>query len=142
MSQQPLAEEEESPRKTDPETRLRQKIVLWVLALIFFLYWEPILHLLLELLHILLEYAELGVEELLMHVFHLEEHDGQMVTAWIGLSSFIGIAVWAYLAIVRKIRKTFRSWAFFRSWLKIYVQEHWLSLSLIIGGYLAYLLLF
>ena len=142
MSQHPSAEGETPPGVPDPESRFRQKVVIWVLALILFLYWEPILHLLLELLHIVLEYAELGVEELLMHVFHLEEHDGQMVTAWIGLASFLSLAVWAYVATVRKIRRTFRSWSYFRSWLKVYFQEHWLSLSLILGGYIAYLVFF
>ena len=66
----------------DEKTRFRQKIVLWLVATIIFLFWDHILEVTLHVLHILLEYLELGTEELLIHLFHLEEHEGQMFTAW------------------------------------------------------------
>jgi hypothetical protein len=125
----------------DEKTRFRQKIVLWLVAAIIFLFWDHILEVTLHVLHILLEYLELGTEELLIHLFHLEEHEGQMFTAWLGLISFVGLITWLYVTIRRKLKAKFRSWAYFRSWTKIYAREHWLSLTLIATLYLAYLIL-
>lgn len=124
----------------DEKTRFRQKIVLWLVAAIIFLFWDHILEVTLHVLHILLEYLELGTEELLIHLFHLEEHEGQMFTAWLGLISFVGLITWLYVSIRRKLKAKFRSWAYFRSWTKIYAREHWLSLTLITTLYLAYLI--
>lgn len=142
MNDHPSSLPDDSVPSVDPRSRLRQKVVLWTLAGVIFLFWDNLLHLLLELLHIILEYAELGTESLLMALFPLDEHDGQMVTAWIGLAAFTGLLAWAYLSISKKIRNTFRSWAYFRSWLKVYCQDHWVSMALMAGLYLAYVVLF
>lgn len=125
----------------DPATRSRQKYVLWTLALLILLFWDDVLGITLHVLHILLEYLELVTEELLIHLFHLEEHDGQMFTAWIGLAAFLSLTSWLYITIRRKIKNTFRSWSYFRSWVKIYAQEHWISLAAITVLYLSYLFL-
>jgi hypothetical protein len=126
----------------DEKTRFRQKVVMWLIAAIVLLFWHEILEITLHVLHILLEYLELGTEELLIHLFHLEEHEGQMYTAWLGLSAFVALITWSYVSIRRRIRAKFRSWAYFKSWTKIYLREHWLSLTLISSVYFAYLFLF
>ncbi|MEY4684298.1 MAG: hypothetical protein RLZ25_757 [Pseudomonadota bacterium] len=123
----------------DSVTRSRQKFLIWTLAVLVFFFWDDVLGISLHVLHILLEYLELATEELLIHAFHLEEHEGQMYTAWLGLTAFLILSTWLYLTIKRKIRKTFRSWAYFRSWLKIHALEHWISLTAISLFYLVYL---
>lgn len=140
---------EERVKNPDRDDRFRQQWVLWTLALLGFLFWDTLwgllgslFHLLLELFHILLEYLELLVEELLMEAFHLEEHDSQMATAWLGLGTLVVLLVWGYRLAVRQIRRRLRSWAYVRSWIKIHAQEHWLTLTVITGAYLAYLFLF
>lgn len=133
----------------DSDDRFRQRVVLWTLALLTFLFWDVVwglilsaFHLLLELFHILLEYLELAVEEALMHLFHLEEHTSQMVTAWIGLLTLIGLLYWLYRILRRFVSRNFRSWAYVRSWTKVHAQEHWLTLTVIGTLYLSYLFFF
>jgi len=146
MADQTSEDEVKSPDRDD---RFRQQLVIWTLALLGVLFWftlwgllGSLFHLLLELFHILLEYLELFVEEMLMEAFHLEEHDSQMATAWLGLVSLVVLLVWGYRLLARQIRRRFRSWAYVRSWLKIHAQEHWLTLSVITAAYLTYLFLF
>jgi hypothetical protein len=123
----------------DSVTRSRQKYVIWTLAVLFFLFWDDVLSIALHVLHILLEYLELVTEEILIKLFHLEEHDGQMLTAWLGLLAFAMISTWLYITVRRKIRMKFRSWAYFRSWVKVHAREHWISLAAICLFYLVYL---
>lgn len=137
-----LPSDEKAPvARPDSETRTRQKVILWTAAAVVILFWDDILNLALHALHILLEYVELATEEAIIHTFHVEEHEGQMYTAWLGLAAFLILSYWAYTAIRRKLKSKFRSWAYFRSWVKIHSKEHWLSLVLIITLYLAYLFL-
>ena len=123
----------------DSKTRARQKYLIWTVAALIMLFWDDVLGITLHVLHILLEYLELVTEELLIHLFHLEEHEGQMYTAWPGLIAFLALSTWLYVTIRRKIRNTFRSWSYFRSWVKIHAIEHWMSLTTIAVLYLVYL---
>ena len=140
MSEVPTNEQQGVPLP-DSATRSRQKYAIWTLSALLLLFWDDVLSITLHVLHILLEYLELATEEILIHAFHLEEHEGQMFTAWLGLAAFIALTTWLYIAIRRKIRRTFRSWAYFRSWIKVHAREHWISLLLISFIYLAYLFL-
>lgn len=141
MSEAPTNDQQDVP-VPNPANRSRQKYAIWILAALIMLFWDDVLSLTLHVLHILLEYLELVTEELLIHLFHLEEHEGQMYTAWLGLIAFVTLITWLYIAIRRRIRKTFRSWSYFRSWVKVHAQEHWISLTLISLIYLIYLLFF
>ncbi|MEN9681859.1 MAG: hypothetical protein RLZZ627_1752 [Pseudomonadota bacterium] len=138
MSEAPTNDQQGVP-VPDSVTRSRQKYMIWTLAVLIFLFWDDVLSITLHVLHILLEYLELVTEELLIQLFHLEEHDGQMYTAWLGLIAFVTISTWLYITIRRKIRAKFRSWAYFRSWVKIHAREHWISLTAITVFYVMYL---
>lgn len=138
MSEAPTNDPQSVP-VPDSVTRSRQKYVIWTLAVLAFLFWDDVLGITLHVLHILLEYLELVTEELLIHLFHLEEHEGQMLTAWLGLTAFAMISTWLFITIRRKIRSQFRSWAYFRSWVKVHAREHWISLTVIGLFYLFYL---
>ena len=65
-----------------------------------------------------------------------------MYTAWLGLIAFVTLITWIYITIRRKIQIKFRSWAYFRSWVKIHAREHWVSLTAISVFYLTYLIFF
>jgi len=138
MSEAP-SDDQQGIQAPDSVTRSRQKYVIWTLAVLIFFFWDDVIGITLHLLHILLEYVELITEELLIHLFHLEEHEGQMFTAWLGLAAFLSLITWLYVTVRRKIRRTFRSWAYFRSWVKIHAREHWISLTAISLFYLIYL---
>lgn len=138
MSEAP-SDDQQGIQAPDSVTRSRQKYVIWTLAVLIFFFWDDVIGITLHVLHILLEYVELITEELLIHLFNLEEHEGQMFTAWLGLAAFISLITWLYVTVRRKIRKTFRSWAYFRSWVKIHAREHWISLTAISLFYLIYL---
>lgn len=138
MSEAPTNDTQEV-KAPDSVTRSRQKYAIWILAALIFFFWDDVLGITLHVLHILLEYLELATEELLIHLFNLEEHDGQMFTAWLGLAAFLTLAGWLYVTIRRKIKSTFRSWAYFRSWVKIHAREHWISLTAITLFYMVYL---
>lgn len=138
MSEAP-SDDQQGIQAPDSVTRSRQKYVIWTLAVLIFFFWDDVIGITLHVLHILLEYVELITEELLIHLFHLEEHEGQMFTAWLGLAAFISLITWLYVTVRRKIRRTFRSWAYFRSWVKIHAREHWISLTAISLFYLIYL---
>ena len=137
MSEAPS--EKESADRPDSDTSLRQKVILWTLAALIIMFWDDLLGFLLHALHILLEYLELATEEIIIHLFHVEEHEGQMYTAWLGLTAFVVLSAWTYRTVRRKFKARFRSWAYFRSWIKVYSQEHRLSLLLITLFYTAYL---
>lgn len=138
MSEAP-SDDQQGIQAPDSVTRSRQKYVIWTLAVLIFFFWDDVIGITLHVLHILLEYVELITEELLIHVFNLEEHEGQMFTAWLGLAAFLSLITWLYVTVRRKIRRTFRSWAYFRSWVKIHAREHWISLTAISLFYLIYL---
>jgi hypothetical protein len=138
MSEAP-SDDQQGIQAPDSVTRSRQKYVIWTLAVLIFFFWDDVIGITLHLLHILLEYVELITEELLIHLFNLEEHEGQMFTAWLGLAAFLSLITWLYVTVRRKIRRTFRSWAYFRSWVKIHAREHWISLTAISLFYLIYL---
>ena len=138
MSEAP-SDDQQGIQAPDSVTRSRQKYVIWTLAVLIFFFWDDVIGITLHVLHILLEYVELITEELLIHLFHLEEHEGQMFTAWLGLAAFLSLITWLYVTVRRKIRRTFRSWAYFRSWIKIHAREHWISLTTISLFYLIYL---
>jgi len=138
MSEAP-SDDQQGIQAPDSVTRSRQKYVIWTLAVLIFFFWDDVIGITLHVLHILLEYVELITEELLIHLFHLEEHEGQMFTAWLGLAAFLSLITWLYVTVRRKIRRTFRSWAYFRSWVKIHAREHWISLTAISLFYLIYL---
>lgn len=138
MSEAPSNDQHDVP-VLDSATRFRQKYLIWALAILILLFWDDVLGITLHILHILLEYLELVTEELLIHLFHLEEHEGQMYTAWLGLIAFLSLSTWLYVAVRRKIRKTFRSWAYFRSWIKVHAREHWMTLAAITLLYIFYL---
>jgi len=121
--------------------RGRRVFYIWSFWLLLLLLWDSLLDLLMHGLHILIEFLEMGLEELLEVVFHLEGHEAQMYTAWTGLVAFIGLGVFIYLRTVRFIRLRFRSWSYFRFGLAQWMRENWLPLSLLASVYLATLFL-
>ena len=125
--------------RPSPTSRLQahRKVLSWFAWLLLLLFWENLLDLTLHVLHIVLEYLELALEETLEMLFHLENYTAQMYTAWIGSTLLIVLAAFIYYRISRSIRQRFRSWTYFRIWLKVSLRENWLYLSLLLLVYLA-----
>ena len=117
-----------------PSARLKRKILLWLGLFMLFQFWDSLLDVTLHALHILIEYLELALEHLLEILFHLEGHDGQMATAWIGS---ILIIAFLYRLIARTLRAwkaRFRSRGYFLAWVKVHALENWLFLSLLFAA--------
>lgn len=126
----------------DRSRRGFRRFYLWGLWLLILIFWAPLLELLLHGLDIVVEFLELGVEDLLEMAFHLEAHEAQMFTAWTGLAAFTVLAVFGYLRVSRFIRARFRSWSYCRFRLMQWSRENWLPLTLVTSVYLATQLLF
>ena len=126
----------------DRSRRFLRRFCGWSVWLLILLFWEPLLELLLHGLDIVVEFLELGVEEILELAFHLEGHAAQMFTAWTGLAAFTAIAVFGYLWTSRFIRARFRSWSYCRFILMQWLRENWLPLTLLTSAYLATQFLF
>ena len=110
------------------------------LLLLFF--WDAILGGVLHLLLYLIEYLELGLEDTLELLFHLEVHDAQILTAWIGFAAFATLGGYLYLWASRSLRSRFQTWPAFFAWTKSKMQANWLVLSVLTAGLLAKFLLF
>jgi|LakMenEpi03Aug12_release.lakeMendotaPanAssembly.Ray.scaffolds.fasta_scaffold728025_2 hypothetical protein len=122
--------------------RGRREFYIWSFWFLILVFWDSLLDLLLHGLHIVIEFLELGLEELLEVMFHLEGHESQMFTAWTGLAAFMGLGAFVYVKLVRFVRSRFRSWAYCRFKLMQWVRESWLPLSIFTSAYLATLLFF
>ena len=126
----------------DRSRRFLRRFCGWSVWLLILLFWEPRLELLLHGLDIVVEFLELGVEDILELAFHLEGHAAQMFTAWTGLAAFTALAVFGYLWTSRFIRARFRSWSYCRFRLMQWLRENWLPLTLLTSAYLATQFLF
>lgn len=123
--------------------RLRCRVLAWFAWLMTLLYWDVLLDFLLHLLHIVIEYLELGLEGVLEALFHLEGHDAQMVTAWIGSLMLASLAGLLYILCLRRLKRRYRSsWGYFWLCLKDGAQHNWGFLSLLAMAYVGSLLLF
>ena len=132
---------EETNSQAGKRSRQEKKATFWALLILALLFWDDVIGILLHTLDLALEYLELAVETLIEAVFHVESHEAQMYTAWTGLFAFTLLLTQSYLWIRRKIRRTFRSRAYFRSWLKIHLQENWLPITLVTIVWLSWNLL-
>jgi hypothetical protein len=122
-------------------SKMRRKAVIWISIALVILFWDEVFEITVHVLHIIIEYLELAIEELILLIFHVEEHESQMFTAWIGLGAFIALGVIGYLKVVRFIHREFRSWGYFWIWIKVHFQENWIPVSLILLVYFASLFL-
>jgi hypothetical protein len=114
--------------------RLKRKILLWLGLYMLFQFWDSLLGVILHALHILIEYLELALEHLLEILFHLEGHDGQMATAWIGSLLIIAFLYRLITRTLRAFKARFRSRGYFFAWLKVHALENWLFLSLLFAA--------
>lgn len=71
------------------------------------------LHLILEIVHLIIEWAELGLDMLLEWALHLPGHTTQVLTAWIGVSFLALLSLW----IIVKSLNALRAW-----WAELVVQ--------------------
>jgi hypothetical protein len=131
-----------NPSALRPWSKLRKKAVIWTAIALVILFWDEAFEITVHVLHIIIEYLELAIEDLILFIFPVEEHESQMFTAWIGFGSFIALGAIGYLRVMRWIRREFRTWAYFWSWIKIHFQENWIPVSLIILLYFGTLFLF
>lgn len=132
---------QKTPSAPVARARRGHDLYIWGFGFLILVFWDSLLDLLLHGLHIVIEFLELGLEELLELVFHLEGHEAQMFTAWTGFAAFLGLGIFVYLKLVRFIRSRFRSWNHLRFGLTQWVRHNWLPLSLLISAYLATVLL-
>lgn len=127
-----------SEKSTESQQRLtvglKRKILLWLGLFMLFQFWDSLLGVALHALHILIEYLELTLEHLLEILFHLEGHDGQMATAWIGSLLIIAFLYRSSTRALRAFKARFRSRGYFLAWLKVHAQENWLFLSLLFAA--------
>jgi hypothetical protein len=127
-----------SEKSTESQQRLtvglKRKILLWLGLFMLFQFWDSLLGLALHALHILIEYLELTLEHLLEILFHLEGHDGQMATAWIGSLLILALLYRSSTRALRAFKARFRSRGYFLAWLKVHAQENWLFLSLLFAA--------
>lgn len=117
-----------------PPARLKRKMLLWLGLFMLFQIWDSLLGLILHALHILIEYLELALEHLLEILFHLEGHDGQMATAWIGSLLIIAFLYRLITRSLRALKARFRSRGYFFVWLKVHALENWVFLSLLFAA--------
>ena len=109
-------------------------IALVVMALVFYdLTIEllaEIVHLFFELLFELFEWFELGVEEIIEHLFHTEHHTSQIVTFYILLliAGLVAYGVWRMLPLLKLRIKQMA----LKTWVrrKIEWELYWLTLTL------------
>ena len=127
-----------SEKSTESQQRLtvglKRKILLWLGLFMLFQFWDSLLGVALHALHILIEYLELTLEHLLEILFHLEGHDGQMATAWIGSLLILALLYRSSTRALRAFKARFRSRGYFLAWLKVHAQENWLFLSLLFAA--------
>jgi hypothetical protein len=105
-------------------------------------FWDAILGFVLHLIFYVIEFLELGLEHFLEMLFHLERHEAQMFTAWIGAASFVALGGYVYVWVARSLQSRFQSWSSFFSWMKGKAQENWWVLSLLAAIVLGNFLLF
>ena len=91
----------QNPSASGSLSKMRRKAVIWISIALVILFWDEVFEITVHVLHIIIEYLELAIEELIILIFHVEEHESQMFTAWIGLGSFIALGVIGYLRLVR-----------------------------------------
>ena len=117
-----------------PTVRLKRKVLLWLGLFMLFQFWDSLLDVMLHALHLLIEYLELALEHLLEILFHLEGHDGQMATAWIGSILIIAFLYRMITRTMRAVKTRFRSRGYFLAWVKVHAVENWLFLSLLFAA--------
>lgn len=117
---------ENSPPPVQHRPHWRSPAVLGsLLVLGFWFQGDAILGFILHLLHVLVEILELGLEHLLESLFHLEGHDAQVWTAWIGLGAFSVLIYLGYREVRRRLAEKFRSRGDFVRWTRDLVMTHW-----------------
>jgi hypothetical protein len=79
-----------------------RKIVFACVAAALLPYWDSLLHLLGEALHLGIEVLELSFEHSVEAVFGLSPRDAQVVTAWTGLGLAVYLLRRGYLAARRR----------------------------------------
>jgi len=108
-------------------------VVLLVLALVMYdvtIDWLfSLLHLILEIIHILYEWFELGIEHTVEHLFHATRHGSQIVTFYILLLIGGSIIYWLWRVMPRfyEFCKVFAAQAWVRR--KTEWEYYWLSLT-------------
>jgi hypothetical protein len=108
-------------------------------------YWDSLLHLLEEALHLLIEVLEISFEHLVEAAFELSPREAQVVTAWTGLALAVCLAV----VLVRKARTAARRalaeasarWKEFRTFAASCWIGYWPQLIMAAAAIVGYLVL-
>jgi hypothetical protein len=86
---------------------------------------DVLLGTLLHALHVIIEVLEMGLEHLLEALFHLEGHDAQMATAWIGLALILILVTYTGKRLRQAWRSRFPSWQQFFEAVGTWARSHW-----------------
>jgi len=86
---------------------------------------DVLLGTLLHGLYIAIEVLEMGLEHLLEALFHLEGHDAQMATAWIGLALIVTLMFFIGKRLRQAWCNRFPSWQHFFEAVGIWTRLHW-----------------
>jgi hypothetical protein len=79
----------------------------------------------LHALHVVIEVLEMGLEHFLEALFHLEGHDAQMATAWIGLALILILVTYIGKRLRQAWRSRFPSWQQFFEAVGTWARSHW-----------------
>ena len=88
------------------------------------------LHMIFELIHLLYEWFELGIEHGVQHLFHLSRHASQIVTFYILLTIAIALACWLWRVIPRLYKRYLTLCLLAVENAKVQLHAYWLSLTL------------
>lgn len=124
------------------KTQIRRSAWAAAALIALLVFGDAMLGLVLHLLFYVIEFLELGLEHLLEALFHLEGHEAQMFTAWIGAAAFLALGSYVYVWGARSLRSRFQSWSSFVSWMKSMGEENWGVLSVLAVIILTNFLLF
>lgn len=86
---------------------------------------DVLLGTLLHALHVVIEVLEMGLEHFLEALFHLEGHDAQMATAWIGLALILILVTYIGKRLRQAWRSRFPSWQQFFEAVGTWARSHW-----------------
>lgn len=91
----------------------------------FWHFGDVLIGTLLHALHVVIEVLEMGLEHLLEALFHLEGHDAQMATAWIGLALTLTLIAFIGNRLRRAWRSRFQSWQHVFESAGHWARSHW-----------------
>lgn len=139
---EPIIDAESKTTDVTVSPRLHHAGLIWISCFLLVMFWDSLLGTVLHLLYYVVEILELSLENILEMLFHLENHDAQIATAWTGVTAFAILGMSLYALIKKVLNSRFDSWSGFELWLKSWARRHWVSLLVAGSAWLTGVFLF